>query len=162
MTHTDPKDPTSPVCSVCNYNLAGIIPTDKEQLLICPECGQSLRPKHSKYIFTKKRLHKLLFRNLVLSLCAAPVLCLAMLGLADLFGFASELFKFTSILLTLVFTTTTLPVVFITTLVSAIEHARPHPRPIPLRLIPVLAMLYLIPIAILYMSVILLYAKEFL
>ncbi|MBL4591726.1 MAG: hypothetical protein JKY96_07170 [Phycisphaerales bacterium] len=155
------KPQPNPVCSVCNYCILGITPKDDKGFITCPECGSNLRPLHANARFTPAKLHKSLARNLLLYNCIPPILYFVILLIVDPFGGSSSNAAIGISILFLLYGLTALPVLSISTVVAAIEHARPHPRPAKLSLIPIFGLLYTLPAIALYATIGLMFIGAF-
>jgi len=128
---------THPVCSICNYDLTGIEPS-QDHRLTCPECGTLLKPAPPNSIFTKKAMHRR-FRNHLLLPTTLPTLIV--LPLSTIPGIISEIL----VGLLSLYLFFGIPVFFVSTLDIAYQRSKPHPRPAPRWAIPLLTILYTLP-----------------
>ena len=135
------SDPPHPVCPQCNYDLSGITP-DQNAHITCPECGVHLRPKNPNRVFTKKKLHKHFFKRLLLptTIPSLVILCLSWISIVS-YLVACLMVPLLGIVAF---------VLWISSSASAIDLAKPHPRPMNLWLIAPLGVAYLLPAVLIF------------
>ena len=128
---------------MCNYSLVGINP-DGDYQVTCPECGSTLRPRDPDEVFVASNVHRYFFKKLTLP-TAAPAFGLLIFSWIPNLGLIFALLHTPAMFIWC----TTFWIIVSTKL---IKKSSLHPRPMPLRIIPLLGLLYLFPaIALTYL-----------
>jgi hypothetical protein len=142
---TQTHAPQNAVCSICGYNIAGVVSNDDQQVT-CPECGTSLMPAPVEALFTKSKLNKLYFRQLILPSVIAGILVMMIIPIPRL-----GLLAFISYLL---IAPVAQIILYVSVITSGLGKSRPYPRPCTRWHIPFVAAAACIPGTAIYISTI--------
>lgn len=139
MTHAPPNS----VCSICNYDLSGIVADDSLHI-ICPECGSKLKAAPPEVLFTKAKLNKLYLKQLIIPGVIPGILTLTLMSIFN----AGMLIYF----LYLVIAPIAQAVLFLNVSFTGYRESKPYPRPYARWLILIYAFIACLPFTILYVG----------